>query len=201
MMSAAQIHQQASEWCKERRSDDPPTIEDVYFFTVSFEMILLSVEQSLRLLLLLNFSIVRPIHNIHKLYKIMQNKSGYSTRVRNDVVASTNAISKLIAKARKNDVDTISERDLVACLRKHDSSYSHFRYFGLDEYARASREDWSLTEYDVNIMRCLALALISINMESMRKRGIGMPAIRPVQESEITDDLREFINKEGLEIG
>ena len=70
MMAAAQAHQRASGWCMDKPDAKPPNIDSFLFGAVSFELILLSVEQSLRLLLVLHFGIIRDDtnHNPHVLY-------------------------------------------------------------------------------------------------------------------------------------
>ncbi len=191
MMAAAQAHQRASGWCMDKRDAKPPNIDFFFSRVVSFELILLSVEQSLRLLLLLHYSIVRDDtnHNPHVLYKAMQNKSGGKEGIRHDI------ISKMSVLGHTQGIDPISERELVACLRKHDSSYSNFRYFQLDRQARLNKK-WEFSQRDVQILHCLALALISLNMDEMGKRGIGaFLSMRPVLESEMTEELKALKNR------
>ena len=65
-IASAQAHQRASVLCRNNTDPPyarPPTIDAWFFLAVSFEMILLSVEQSLRLALLLHYSIVREATN------------------------------------------------------------------------------------------------------------------------------------------
>ena len=59
MMYAAQAHQRTSVYCKDNPDAKPPNIDFLYYMVVSFELVLLSVEQSLRLLLLLHYSSIR----------------------------------------------------------------------------------------------------------------------------------------------
>ena len=139
MMAAAQAHQRASVWCMEKPDAKPPNIDAFFFGAVSFEMVLLSVEQSLRLMLLLHYSIIRDDtnHNPRVLYATIRNRSGGKDGIRNDIIGTMTAIGQLKGIAR------FSERELLACLNKHDSSYSNFRYFQLDHEGRLN-EQWSI---------------------------------------------------------
>ena len=168
----------------------PPNIDSFLFSTVSFELILLSVEQSLRLLLLLHFGIIRDDtnHNPHVLYGTARNRSGGKEGLREDIVHKMNELG------RTENIKPIEERELVACLQKHDSSYSNFRYFHLDRQAKLNMS-WELSARDVQIVHCLALTLIHLNMDEMGKQGIpAMLSMSAVPESEITENLRALKN-------
>ena len=91
-MAGAQAHQRASAWCRDKPDAKPPNIDAFFFPTVSFELILLSVEQSLRLVLLLHYSIIRDDtnHTPHVLYVAIRNKSSGYEGVRNAIVERSN---------------------------------------------------------------------------------------------------------------
>ena len=185
MMAAAQVHQRASVWCIDKPDAKPPNIDFIFFPVVSFELILLSVEQSLRLLLLLHYSIIRDDtnHNPHVLYGDIQNKSGGKEGIRHAITNKMN----LLGETRS--LDPISERELKACLKKHDSSYSNFRYFQLDRQAKLNKK-FEISQRDVQIFHCLALALICLNMDEMKRRGIHpLQTLRQVPESEMTEQM------------
>ena len=186
MMAAAQAHQSASRWCSDKPDAKPPNIEFFYFSVVSFELVLLSIEQSLRLLLLLHYSIVRSDtnHNLHVLYKAIQNKSGGKEGIRNDIVRKMNGL------AQGEGIELFSEEELVTCLRKHDSSYSNFRYFQLNHQARLN-QNWEFATRDVQNLHCLALALIHLNMDEMKRQGISaISSMSAVPEAEMTQELK-----------
>ena len=186
MMAAAQAHQRASTLCADKPDAKPPNIDAFFFPIVSFELILLSVEQSLRLLLLIHHSIVRDDtnHNPYVLYKAIRNRSGGKEGIRLAIISKMNELG------RTKCVAPISENDLVACLRKHDSSYSNFRYFQLDHQGRLNKQ-WEFTPRDVQILHCLALALIHMNMDEMERRGIGtLLSMTQVPESDMTEELK-----------
>ena len=188
-MAGAQAHQRGSCWCLDKPDAKPPNIDCFFFTVVAFELILLSVEQSLRLLLLLHYSIIRDDtnHNLHVLYKAIQNKSGGKEGgIREDIIKKINFLG------RPEGVDPVSEKDLVVCLRKHDSSYSNFRYFQLDHHAKLNQK-WEFTSRDVQILHCFALALIHLNMDEMERRGIkAILSMNRVPEDEMTKDLKDL---------
>ena len=119
MMAGAQAHQRASVWCADKPDAKPPNIDWFFFNVVSLELILMSIEQSLRLLLLLHYSIVRDDtnHTPHVLYKAMQNKSGAKDGIRSEIVKHVNLLRT------QQNLGEISEEEIVSCLRKHNASY------------------------------------------------------------------------------
>ena len=182
-MLAAMAHQRASVWCSQKPDAKPPNIDFLLFPAVSFELILLSVEQSLRVLLLLHYSIVRPDtnHNPHALYKTLTKKSGGQEGIRQALVGEMNMIGQT------QGIDSISEKELKSCLKKHDSSYTSTRYFHLDNRAK-SKGNWEMLPREVQIFHCLALALILLNKKEMERRGINFPTMSQVPESEMTEE-------------
>ena len=88
----------------------------------------MSVEQSLRLLLLLHYGIVRADTGDapHVLYKAILRESGGKSGIRRDIVVTANALG------RDRGLPATDEKEIRACLRKHDSSYANFRHFQLN---------------------------------------------------------------------
>ena len=131
-MLAAIAHQRTSRWCRCNPNAKPPNLDFFLFPAVSFELILLSTEQSLRLLLLLHYSIIRPDtnHSPHTLYKALMRvrESGGREGIRQDIIDEVNM------SLRSLDQAPISEKDLRSCLRKHDSSYTGVRYFQVNKH-------------------------------------------------------------------
>ena len=188
MMAAAQAHQRASVWCFDKPDAKPPNIDAFFFPTVSFELLLLSVEQSLRLLLLLHFSIIRDDtdHNPHVLYGDILNKSGSKVGIRHRIISRMNSLGQT------EGIDSVSEKELRACLSKHDSSYLNVRYFDLNRQARLNNK-WGFSPRDVQILHCLALALIGLNMDEMKERGIrALLSMSRIPESEMTEEMKEL---------
>ena len=114
MMAAAQAHQRASCWCKDKPDAKPPNIDAFFFDVVSFELVLLSVEQSLRLLLLLHYSIVRDNtnHNPRILFEAMQNKSGGKIGIRQDILDEMNALGQTEGIALFSEKELVLQRRL-----------------------------------------------------------------------------------------
>ena len=185
MMSAAQAHQRASVHCSDNPNAKLPSIDYYYFMVVSFELILLSVEQSLRLLLLIHYSEIRndTNHNPRVLYGTVLRKSGDKLGIRQEIIRTMNVLGQ------PECIAPFSEKELKACLKKHDSSYSNFRYFQLDPQARLN-EKFEIAPRDVQIIHCFALALIHLNVNEMTRRGIGIASgMSRVPESELTEEL------------
>ena len=186
MMYAAQAHQRASVYCIDNPNAKLPSIDSFYFMVVSFELILLSVEQSLRLLLLLHYSIIRDDtnHNPRVLYGTVLRQSGDKIGIRQDIISKMNFL------AQPEGIAPFSEKELLSCLKKHDSSYSNFRYFQLDPQARLN-PNFEIAPRDVQVVHCLALALIHLNKDEIDKRGIGIAiSLSRIPESEMTEELK-----------
>ena len=186
-MAGAEAHQRASAWCLEKPSAKPPNIDAFFFPAVSFELILLSVEQSLRLVLLLHYSVVRDDtnHTPHVLYKTMRNKSDGYEGVRSAIIEKSNEYGST------RDIHDVTEQEAVACLKKHNASYTNFRYFQLSHLGKLN-PSFDYSGREVQILHCLALGLIHVNMDEMRRRKIGVIAsMSLVPESEIPEELRE----------
>ena len=186
-MAGAQAHQRASVYCMDKPDAKPPNIDWFFFNVVSMEMILLSVEQSLRLILLLHYRIIREDtnHTPRVLYQTMLRKSGEeNSAIRGDIITHTNAIGSL-----KNIPET-TEKEVVSTLNKHNSSYTNFRYFQLNKQGQLN-PDFSFKGREIQILHTLALALISLNIDEMNRRNMPMySSMSVVPESKMTDELR-----------
>lgn len=185
-MLAAQAHQHASAWCMDKPKANSPNIADLMFFpVVSFELILVSVEQSLRLLLLLHFSIFPedPNHDVSALYKTVQDKSAGKEEICRDLIRTMNACGTI------RDISPISEKELIACLNKHRYSYSNLKYFQVNKKGGLNK-NFGFFPRDVQIVHCLALALIKLNINNMEKHAFNPPSLIPVPESEMTEELK-----------
>ena len=189
-MAGAQAHQRTSVWCVDKPDAKPPNIDWFFFNVVSAELILMSIEQSLRLVLLLHYSIVRDDtnHTPHVLYKAIQNKSGGEKGIRNDIVKHVNQLRT------QQSLGQITEQEIVTCLKKHNLSYGNFRYFQLNHQGKLN-SNFGFTTSDFQILHILAEGLIAINMEEMQKLGIGViVSMSVVHESEMTDELKALKN-------
>ena len=186
MMAGAQAHQRTSVWCTEKPDAKPPNIDAFLFQSVSLELLLLSIEQSLRLLLLLHYSMIpnNTNHNPRVLYVAMKRKSGGTIGIRQDIITTMDAVGQT------RGIAPFSETELEACLGKHNSSYSNLRYFQVDREGRLTG-DWDVVPRDIQILNCFALALIILNGDEMQKQGIGIwQSMSPTPESEMTEELK-----------
>ena len=185
LMAGAQAHQRASVYCMDKPDAKPPNIDRFYFNVVSFELILMSVEQSLRLLLLLHYGIIRADtgHVPHVLYKAILRESGGKSGIRRDIVATANALG------RAQGLPATDEKEILACLHKHDSSYANFRHFQLNKQGGLN-PDLGLKPREIQVVHCLALALIQLNMDEITKRKLQVLSMSAVPESEMTADIR-----------
>ena len=186
MMLGAQAHQRASAYCFDNPNARAPSIDGLFFPAVSFELILNSIEQSLRLLLLIHYAVRNATHNIWELHQQLRNKSLGKEGIRTEIVDQVNTL------LRDLKLDDISETDISKCLRKHNRSYSSFRYFGLDDHGRSTFK-WEIKPYELQVLHCLALVLIQVNFGKMKRLGIAPLAMRKVEESDRTNDLQELM--------
>lgn len=186
LMAGAQAHQRTSVYCLNNPDAKPPNIDSFFFSIVSLELILMSLEQSLRLLLLLHYDTLRAdaAHAPHVLFGTMLNKSGGKAGIRSAIVAEANTIARL------QGIPTMDEKEIRSCLRKHDSSYTNFRHFQLEKYGGVN-PSFEFQHRDVQILHCLALGLIALNMDEIRRQGLQVvSSMSAVPESEMTEELR-----------
>lgn len=194
LMNAAQTHKHASVLCMEKacanRFTNPERFSAVDYMllsAVSFELIFVSVEQALRLLFLLLFRLFpkKPNHDLLNLYEKLQDWSAGEKGICRDIIQEINAFGQT------KNIRPISEDELIACLKRHGSSYMDFKYFHVDTKGKSNRNKGSvLSGRDLDIFLCFASALICLNIEEMEKRGFGFPFIWPVPESKMTERLK-----------
>ena len=190
-MAAAQAHQFASEVCLGHPDAKPSNIEGFFLNAVSFELVLLSVEQSLRLMLLLHHLVIRDDmnHEAHVLYRDMQNRGDYDNSVRRAI------IEKLNEAVSTQDVPGVTEKEVLDCLKRHRGSYNIFRYFQLNHQGKLAPE-FGFVARDGTILSFLAWALIQVNMDEMKRRKFKvMASVRRIPESEMTDELRAVMER------
>ena len=203
---AAEAHRLASDSCLRDSlscSDSDPY--DFYLKAVSFESLLVSVEQSLRLLLLLRFSLFpeNPDHNLSALYKKLEDESGGDEWIfteiiqrMNDFIRRENMISLISGKDLEEDiVRLISREELKACLERHCSSYSNIKYFQVNRQGKLNKE-FEFSNRERWILYCFAVALIELN-----ELGLGALSLiirKPESGEEITEEELELAKKRFL---
>ena len=153
-MMAAEAHRIASDSCLSTSRSSSDT-HNFFLRVVSFELLLVSVEQSLRILLLLRFSIFpkNPNHNLFDLYEKLGEKDADKEWIIKGIIAVMNA--------RKN-VSSTSEEELAACLKEHCSSYSNTKYFQVNRQGKLSKNFGHSTR-EREILHYFALVLIDVN--------------------------------------
>ena len=187
MMMAAIAHHQTSIYCVDSPHAKTSSMDQYYFHIVAFELILLSIEHSLKLTLLLENSINPPTHKVHTLYNKVIKCTSDRGKLQLKVVTGVNHYASSAA------LPFVEENSILECLKKHDSSYVNFRYFGVDKKAR-SVSDWEITAYEAKILYCLAATLLDINVDMLRKHGMGIPqSVRSAYEANTAENLRELM--------
>ena len=166
MMGAADAHRLASDLCKREASKyDSMSYNRIFLRHIFFELILVSVEQSLRALLLILFSIFpkQPNHNLFDLYKELKRRTIGEKGIRTEIIRRINDC------ARAENMSLISEEELVACLEKHRFSYSSTKYFQVDRDAKFSK-NFGFRESEGQILYCFVVALIKLNQYKLAER-------------------------------
>ena len=166
LMGAAQAHEGASKWCLMNPDAKVDKYKGHLFSVVGFGLILLSIEQSMKLLLLLKFNYFKPKHNIFDLYKNM--KRDFGKDIGDELVRGI--VRRMNLLGMQNSFAHIAEAELDDCLKVHRMSYTDLRYLGLDKDLK--QVDWEIDMRDNQIMQCLAMSLISMNGVEMRDRGM-----------------------------
>ena len=103
--------------------------------------------------------------------------------------------ARINALAKSKGLEAISLKDVHACLKKHDSSYVNFRYFGLGKDARVSKK-WEMKSFEIQVLHCLALALLEINLNKMKELDIGFSdTVRKISEADMKDDEKQLLER------
>ena len=143
-MGAADAHRLASIVCKNEASKyNSKSYNSIFLNRVSFESILVSVEQSLRALLLILFSIFPkpPNHNLFNLYKELKCRSIDEKGIHTEIIQRINDCAQnenmsLISEISEDKL----EDELVGSLEEHGSSYPDTKYFHIDRSGELSKD-------------------------------------------------------------
>lgn len=179
LMLGGLVHRCASAYCMDKQPDpDYPDIANALIPTaVSAELALLSIEQSLKLLLFLRYSDVQSgnTHDLHRLYKELKNKSGGREVIRQNIVKKMNTEGKTL------DIEPVSEAELEDCLEKHKLLYNNIRYLGVAKLgSHQAINPFDISPREVQILQLFAFALIHLNTIEMNKRGIAPPTLTKI---------------------
>ena len=147
-----------------------------HFATVAAELLLHSIEQSLKLTLALGQVPTEELskfdHDIHKLYKEVIGDHTREMDTKGEIVRITNIYTS------RYGFTPVNEADIKGCINKHRSSYVSFRYFGVPKNF-SSVPSWKLDWDDLRLLACLCPSLIEINICQATKSGIRVqPSLR-----------------------
>ena len=189
MMMAAIAHYTTSVYCLDAPQAKASSMGKYYFHIVAFELMLLSIEHSLKLTLFLETSSFPPKHNIVELYKQVVREANFYDNFQHKVFHGVNHHASSIS------LPHIEENSILRCLEKHDSSYMNFRYFGVKKDAQSVLQ-WEITAKEVHILYCLSITLLEINIDRCQEHGMPIPQPNgSVHEADTGESLRELMQR------
>lgn len=162
LLAAAETHRIVSFLCA--NTPDSNRFYNPFFNVISFQLTLVSVEQSLRLLFVVLFSIFpkKPDHDLYGIYKTLQEKSAGEEWIIEEIIRRINTLTQT------ENINPISEKELVDCLKKHRLSYLNTKYFQVNTKGKLY-EDIEFLGREREILYCFALALIALNKYRIAK--------------------------------
>ena len=147
--------------------------EDVafYFTVAAYESSLLSIEQSLKLILVLQFLV--PLnklksHDLIPLYEKIEGKRGRNLRDR--------IIKRVNFYASQRGYHSVSKKELKDCLETHRKTYEKIRYLYVNTQGEAE-ELPDITEREAQIIDCLRRGLVDLNSEELDDSEIPYPTV------------------------
>ena len=164
LVEAAEAHKLAATLCA---SDCRPYDYDIVSLRiVSFELTLVSVEQSLRALSLFFFpAFPRKLkHKLYPLYERLRDEGPGKEWLR------TKITPRIDDCAKSEKISPISDEELEECLKKHSSSYSIIKYFRVKGKGGQLFEDPKFSERERLVLYCFAVALIKLNKDMRIKK-------------------------------
>ncbi|MDE0077486.1 MAG: hypothetical protein OXO50_08205 [Caldilineaceae bacterium] len=168
-MASAQAHHHSAEHCSVNPCKEKVFVGDAYLHIVAFELFLLSIEQSLRLLCLL-YTKERPRksnHDIWALYKKLTRIDNNSKNIENQIVDAMN-------RARKTDeTKPFTVKEIQTFLRKNKNAYSSTRYFWVTSKGEIS-PGFKVSVRAKQSIVYLSLILIVLGVMEMYRQGVEM---------------------------
>lgn len=182
-MAGAVAHQRVSVHCDDRAFTDMDIVDSMYVRWLSFSLVLFSVEQSLKLMLLLHFNYwsKRERHDLFRLYKAISRhsdtafKNSKSDCITLSIVDKVNAV---IEEVNEHDSTSgikwfkpVTQAELLTCVEQNRKLYSDLRYFmlSLDSKLKSSI-GYSLRTFE--IINFLAEALIDLNEDAIGRHNL-----------------------------
>ena len=170
LMAAALAHQRTSVYWMNRLAARPLHIHWRFFNVVSLGMLLVSIEQSLRFRLLLHYDIA-PVDRkgtLHDLYEAIESKSASQAGRRSDIVDKVNE------KGATRGIPATTDEEVATCLRNHESAHTNLRSFRFTRDG-ALNPDFGVRPREVQILHCLGLGLIELNMDAAKNNPFQVP--------------------------
>ena len=130
---------------------------------MSYELALFSIEQSFRLLFLLNMKRLIDITNHHfcELYDAIKKECGEA--VCHQIISEMNRIVE--------DNEPFTEKVVKSTLERYNYAYSDLRYSRVDVKGR-SQSVFCVKPHERIFIKCLSVALITINKDKMNEQKI-----------------------------
>ena len=171
----------------------------VFMEVAAFELLLLSVEQSLKVLLLLHdpdYSI-EGRHDIYKLLTLVERMS----KTKSVNVPGRNLFKKLLVginkeresnirqrtfdkmRIEKGELKSVDKRELKDIFNRNANAYANFRYLGVNR--DLSQNEIGLNARDEAILYMAALALVKISLMKMKQEGMSPYQQKPVQTRKV----------------
>ena len=191
LMNVALSNNSASVWCFEESKREfkkqPPIRAHVALLdSVSFGLNLFSVEQSMKVTLLLHGFPFKPTHDLHNLF----------ADVKNNVVGFEKSLKFALNNANKRlgeyGVNPVSKNEIEDTLSRHRKTYETIRYLFVDRGGNLS--DGKIMPRDIQVVYCIALAFIEMNAEKMEQENIAYLHMSKVAE----EDARKIRRKLGI---
>ena len=195
LLAAAETHRLVSFLCADTPNSNRFYIP--FFNVVSFQLTLVSVEQSLRLLFVVLFSLFpkKPNHNLHSTYKALQEKSAGEEGLCKEIIRRLNDCAKRENMSLISE-EEISEEVLVACLEKHRSSYLNTKYFQVDTKGELY-EGIEVHGRGREILYSFALALVALDKYEIAKRDYKTLLGHSPEPEMTEEELVAFMEKMG----
>ena len=163
---SARLHYRGAESCNKSRLNYQG-IEQLLHTAICIELILHSIELSLKLSLLLEGISPIPTHDIFKLYEKVANGGKNQLNLQSKIVNTFNN------SAEANKFSKSTGIEIVTCIKKHRLTYENLRYLFVEKNFQ-SVPSWEISHDDVRILWFLSMSLLIINEELMGNHGISV---------------------------
>ncbi len=181
LMISALSNNSASVWCFEesqREFQKPPIRAHMALLdSVSFGLNLFSVEQSMKLTLLLYGFPFKPTHDLHSLFADIKNK------IVNFEKSLKFALNNANKRLGEHGVNPVLESEIETTLSRHRKTYENIRYLFVDKQGNIPDGE-KYSPRDVQVVYCIALTLIEINSKKMEQENIAYLHLSKVPEVE-----------------